>query len=143
VCRLDREPEGHPASVHETVTAEPTAVRTLRRRMRAWVAAVGLAEELAESVVLIVDEAVTNAVEHACAERVCQIELVAGRRSCGGGVAVLVCDDGVWQEPGGPGYRGRGITLIQQLAGRCSIEATERGTSVRMCWPDSPGSSTA
>lgn len=116
------------------LTAEPSTVRALRRRVRHWVDTVGLDDELAESVVLLVDEAVTNAVEHACPDWECSVELVAGPRACGGGIAVLVSDTGVWQEVGDPGYRGRGVTLMGRLSDRSSIETDERGTCVRMCW---------
>ena len=128
---------GHPSTgwVHEKLVAEPRTVRVLRRRMRSWVRSHGLDEELAESIVLIVDEAVSNAVEHACPERRCHVELVAGPRACGGGVAVLVADDGAWQEVTAPGPRGRGVTLIGRLSDRSTIEAGEQGTTVRMCWP--------
>ena len=127
----------HPGTgwVHEKLLAEPRAVGALRGRIRAWVRARGLDEELAESIVLIVDEAVSNAVEPASPERECHVEVVAGPRACGGGVAVLVADDGAWQEAGAPGFRGRGVTLIGRLSDRSSIEAGDQGTTVRMCWP--------
>lgn len=124
--------------VSEQVPADPNAVRLLRRRMRAWVEAVDLEADLAESVVLIVDEAVTNAVEHACPDTECYVTLVAGPRACGGGFAVLVTDDGLWQEVGEPGYRGRGIALMGELSDRSSIEATTSGTAVRLCWASPP-----
>lgn len=121
--------------VHERLVAEPRAVAVLRQRMRSWARNQELDEELAESIVLIVDEAVSNAVEHACPGWECHVELVAGPRACGGGVAVLVADDGAWQEMTAPGFRGRGVTLIGRLSERSTIEAGEQGTTVRMCWP--------
>ena len=123
------------AWIHERLLASPRAVGVLRRQMRAWVRSHDLDEELAESIVLIVDEAVSNAVEHACPGSECHVELVAGPRVCGSGVAVLVADDGAWQEVTAPGFRGRGVTLIGRLSDRSSIEAGEQGTTVRMCWP--------
>lgn len=121
--------------IHEKLLAEPRAVGVLRRKMRSWVRDQDLDEELAESIVLIVDEAVSNSVEHACPGSECHVELVAGPRACGGGVAVLVADDGVWQEMTAPGFRGRGVTLIGRLSDRSTIEAGGKGTTVRMCWP--------
>ena len=126
--------------VTEHVPADPNAVRLLRRRMRAWVETVDLDADLAEAVVLLVDEAVTNAVEHACPDTECHVTLVAGPRACGGGVAVLVTDNGVWQEITAPGYRGRGIALMGELSERSSIETTSGGTAVRLCWANPPGS---
>jgi serine/threonine-protein kinase RsbW len=125
---------GEAGWLHERLPADATAVRVLRRRMRTWVDESGLDEELGASVVLIVDEAVTNAVEHACPDRDCHVELVAGPRACGGGFAVLVTDDGAWKEPTGPGYRGRGVLLIRRLSHRSSIESSDEGTAVRLCW---------
>ncbi|GAA4922692.1 histidine kinase-like protein [Actinomycetospora succinea] len=133
VCWPAGEP-GDPGWLHERLPAGPLAVRRLRGRMRTWVEASGLDEELAESVVLIVDEAVTNAVEHACPDWDCHVELVAGPRACGDGFAVLVTDNGVWVEPTEPGYRGRGVQLMRELAHRSSIESSETGTAVRLCW---------
>lgn len=120
--------------LHHKLTAEPATVRALRQRMRRWVDTVGLDAELAESVVLLVDEAVTNAVEHACPDWECSVELVAGPRACGGGIAVLVSDSGVWQEVGDAGYRGRGVTLMKRLSDRSSIDTDGQGTCVRLCW---------
>lgn len=125
-------PEG--PGVRERMDAEPEAVRTLRRRVRAWLDTAEVGEETAESILLVVDEAVTNAVEHACPDWDCTVELVAGPRACGNGVSVLVADNGSWQPRGDPGFRGRGIDLIGRLAQRSSLEAGADGTTVRMCW---------
>jgi serine/threonine-protein kinase RsbW len=133
----DRSPDD-PAYLRAVRDAEPVAVRQLRRLVRDWVADAGVDEDTADAIVLIVDEAVTNAVEHAGSEeggRSCHVELVAGPRACGGGIAVLVGDDGVWRNPPeDPGSRGRGVQLMGRLADRSSITTGEDGTSVRMCW---------
>ncbi len=90
---------------------------------------------------LIVDEAVTNAVEHARSEEhTCQVELVAGPRACGGGIAVRVTDNGAWRDPpADPGSRGRGVQLMGRLADRSSITTGDDGTNVRMCWSTGAG----
>ncbi|WP_018334783.1 ATP-binding protein [Actinomycetospora chiangmaiensis] len=134
-CVCWPEPEG--AGVRQRLDAEPETVRVLRREVRAWLDGGHVDEETAESILLVVDEAVTNAVEHACPGWDCSVELVAGPRACGGGVSVLVADDGEWQPRGDPGFRGRGIDLIGRLAQRSTIETGGDGTTVRMCWPSS------
>lgn len=111
-------------------------MRRLRGRIREWVTGLELDEERAEAVVLIVDEAVTNAVEHACPDWECAVEVVAGPRACGGGIAALVADNGRWQAAGDPGHRGRGLALIRSLSERSSVDVEESGTTVRMCWAD-------
>jgi serine/threonine-protein kinase RsbW len=137
----DRSPDD-PAYLQAVRDAEPPAVRQLRRLVRDWVADAGVDEDTADAIVLIVDEAVTNAVEHAASEdsgRSCHVELVAGPRACGGGIAVLVGDDGVWRNPPeDPGSRGRGVQLMGRLADRSSITTGDDGTSVRMCWGTTP-----
>lgn len=138
VCWPDRSVPDAPV-LRETLPAVPRSVRVFRARVRAWVADLALPEELAESIVLIVDEAITNAVEHACPDWDCEIELVAAPRACGGGVAVEVSDNGVWQPPGDPGHRGRGVLMMGRLSDRSSVVAGDAGTTARMCWATGPG----
>ena len=127
--------------VRARMGAEPSAVRALRRRVRTWLNEIGADEEAAESILLVVDEAVTNAVEHACPGSTCDVELVVGSRACGPGLAVMVADTGEWQPPGDPGFRGRGLGMIGRIAERSTIETSYEGTTVRMCWaePAVPG----
>lgn len=127
--------------LRERMGAEPAAVRALRRRVRAWLSEIGADEESAESILLVVDEAVTNAVEHACPGKECDVHLVVGSRACGPGLAVMVADTGEWQPPGDPGFRGRGLGMIGRIAERSTVETDDGGTTVRMCWaePAVPG----
>ncbi|MEJ2865366.1 ATP-binding protein [Actinomycetospora flava] len=99
--------------------------------------------DLAESLVLIVDEAVTNAVEHACPDTECHVTechvtVVAGLARARGGIAVLVPDTDLWQDVRDPGYGGHGTALMSELSDRSSIETTERGNAVRLCWATPP-----
>jgi serine/threonine-protein kinase RsbW len=105
----------------------------MRRALRRWLAESDVDEEIAETMLLVTDEAVTNAVEHAARERPCTVEVLAGP-GCDGGIAVTVRDDGRWVPPSAPGYRGRGITLIERLTDRSSVTTSPTGTTVRMCW---------
>ena len=128
---------GRRAVLELAVTRDAVAatVSALRRMVRAWVAETTLDEEQAESVVLAVDEAVTNAVEHAYPEQPGKVRLMASARRCGGGYAISVTDHGCWRPiPSDPGHRGRGLMLIHAIADRASVDHTEDGTTVRMCW---------
>lgn len=123
---------------HANEPARPEAVRALRRGLHHWVTEAGIDEDTADAMVLLADEAVTNVVEHAVCDEPCTVELVAGPRACGGGIAVLVRDDGEWRpQPEDRGFRGRGVTLMGRMAQRCSITTSHTGTTVRMCWPSS------
>ncbi|MEJ2871939.1 ATP-binding protein [Actinomycetospora sp. OC33-EN08] len=128
-------PGASPGGFSSREPARPPAVRTLRRRLREWMATRDLDEDLTDAVLLLADEAVTNAVEHAAGERGCTVEVVANTRGCGGGIAVMVRDDGVWRpQPEDRGYRGRGVTLMGRMADRSSISTSASGTTVRLCW---------
>ena len=97
------------------------SVVPLRRLVRRWT--------------LAADEAVSNAVEHAYRDVTGDVQVLAVPRPCGHGVAVVVEDQGVWRAPAAdPGFRGRGLALIDELADQHSITASAAGTTIRMCW---------
>lgn len=115
--------------------ATPESVVALRRLVRRWTLATVLDEEIGESIVLAVDEAVSNAVEHAYRGVVGDVVLLAAPRPCGHGVAVVVEDQGVWSPPAAdPGFRGRGLALMRGLSDHHSVVASDLGTTVRLCW---------
>jgi serine/threonine-protein kinase RsbW len=136
VCWPARDADTATGFFHANETARPEAVRALRRGLHRWVTETEIDEDIAEAMVLLTDEAVTNVVEHAMSDELCTVEVVAGPRVCGDGIAVLVRDDGQWRpQPEDRGYRGRGVTLMGRMAQRCSITTSPDGTTVRMCWP--------
>ena len=106
---------------------------SLRRAVRMWTATTVANEEIGESIVLAVDEAVTNAVEHAYRTLTGDVLVVAVTR--GDGAAVMIQDYGAWLTPAAnPGFRGRGLELMRTLADRCSLTRSRKGTIARMCW---------
>lgn len=127
--------------LHLEQAAVPATVRVVRTAVRDWATGAGLGADLVDAVVLAVDEAVTNVVDHAhqmdpgAGEGAGRIVLGAASRACGGGVAVSVDDDGTWRPPPpDPGHRGRGVQLIGRLSDRSTVTTSEHGTTVRMCW---------
>ena len=121
-----------PVEVARTATRD--AVPSLRRLLRTWIDETGLHPDLAEDVVLAVDEAVTNVVEHAYPRQCGEVRLRLVR-SGPGGLEVTVEDDGTWRTPPeDPGFRGRGVQLIHGLADRARITHSPHGTTVSMCW---------
>ena len=115
--------------------ARPETVLALRRLVRRWTVATVVDEEIGESIVLVVDEAVSNVVEHAYRGPVGDVSVLATPRPCGNGVVVVVEDQGVWSPPGAdPGFRGRGLDLMRELSDHHAVMGSELGTTVRMCW---------
>jgi serine/threonine-protein kinase RsbW len=135
-CGVGDDAEGvRGAWLWERLPAEPGSVIVLRRLVRRWTRATVVDEEVGESIVLAVDEAVSNVVEHAYGAGSGGVQVLAVPRPCGKGVAVVVEDQGVWSPPAvDPGFRGRGLALMEELADHRSVVGSGAGTTVRMCW---------
>jgi anti-sigma regulatory factor (Ser/Thr protein kinase) len=111
------------------VPAEPASLRSVRARLRAWLGDVGAAGDVAADVVLAVNEACANAIEHPVTPRQPWIDLVAGRRR--GSLVVSVEDYGRWRDHGG-NRDGRGLRLMRALMDRVVVEPSPHGTTVRL-----------
>jgi anti-sigma regulatory factor (Ser/Thr protein kinase) len=136
LCRAEDVPRRAPATgLWEKRAALPKTVGSVRRAVRTWTATAVEDEEIGESIVLAVDEAVTNVVEHAYRTLAGDVLVVAVSRPCGDGVAVVVQDYGAWLPPAvDRGFRGRGLELMSSLADRFALLRSREGTSIRMCW---------
>lgn len=135
-CRCRVGGDGEPGPwLWERRPALPPTVLVIRRLMRRWTQVRLADDELGEAIVLAVDEAVSNAVEHAYRGPVGDVQVLAGGRPCQDGVAVMVSDHGAWSTPAAePGFRGRGLAMMRELADRHSIDHSPSGTTVRLCW---------
>jgi serine/threonine-protein kinase RsbW len=121
--------------VHLEVAAHPGALRGLRREVRRCLAPLPLGSDRCDEVVLAVDEATTNAVDHAYGPgEPGTVELTFWTEP--NALCVEVSDHGHWREPAltSPG-RGRGITLMRQLIDCVLIHHDARGTSVLLRHP--------
>jgi serine/threonine-protein kinase RsbW len=108
----------------------------VRERLRRWMAELGLTGDQADVIVLCVDEATSNAVEHAYGDPGGTIDIQAVQTVSPGTVMVTVSDRGAWRTPGkGPIDRGRGLALIRALAGQFDMHTGPTGTTVTMTWP--------
>jgi anti-anti-sigma factor len=132
-----------PAPLQLEVAADPTRLAPLRRTVDAWCDACGMGADARSDLQLTVGEATTNAIEHAYlagpkpgARAVVDVGLALRPD---GAVAVEVADHGTWRPPPeDPGYRGRGIALIRELAEEVSVEPSAEGTRVRFRLPSIP-----
>ncbi|MFP5073118.1 SpoIIE family protein phosphatase [Pseudonocardia nantongensis] len=129
-----------PPPLHTVIAAEPKRLAPLRRSVGAWAQTCGMGSDGTSDLQLTVGEAATNAIEHAYppggADAGVEIELALVPD---GSVTVRVRDEGRWRPPPvDPGYRGRGIALIRELAEDVLIEASDDGTAVRFRLPATP-----
>jgi serine/threonine-protein kinase RsbW len=121
-------------SLHVARAAGADAIPALRDLSRRWSRDSTLDPDTVEDLVLAVDEAVTNVVDHAYPARTGAVRLHLARLDCGEH-SVTVDDDGAWRPPpGDPGFRGRGLRLIDGLADHVVVTHATGGTTVIMSW---------
>jgi anti-anti-sigma factor len=122
-----------PAPLAGRLAADPAQLATVRRAVLAWSVTAALPDDTVEDLQLAVGEALANAVEHAYRDQPpgeCAYTLTW---SPDGSVDVRVQDYGNWRPiPADPGFRGRGLMLIGELADDVTVErAAGGGTTVR------------
>lgn len=111
----------------------PGAVSGVRRRIRTVLADWNLAADLAEDVLLVVSELLTNAVVHALPPAT--LRLSRSRADTYGAVRVEVTDRGpaastALSAPSpDPDEHGRGLGIVTALAARCGVRVHPDGTS--------------
>lgn len=112
------------------VPAEAGSLRTVRHRLEEWLGAVGASAQAAADVVLAVNEACANAVEHPVSRRKPWIDLSARHER--GRVEVVVSDSGSWREGASDEDRGRGLRLMRAFMDEVAVETGPHGTTIRL-----------
>jgi anti-sigma regulatory factor (Ser/Thr protein kinase) len=127
----------------QLVEATPAAPAQLRRALREWLEQLRWPAEGTDELVLAVNEAATNSVEHAYldaepgAERSLRVhaELATPQGELDGlrHIVVEVMDAGRWKPPpAGPGNRGRGLLMMRSVTRALEVKSGPAGTRVRM-----------
>jgi anti-sigma regulatory factor (Ser/Thr protein kinase) len=137
--------KGHivrPLRLHLPV--HPSTPGEIRRQLRRWLAVLGWPSEHAEDLLLAVDEAVSNAIEHAYPYPIPAqthrdepgVELCASDTTATDGahrVVVSVTDGGRWKTRAvSPSFGGRGLQMMRALTESLDVTATGSGTRVKM-----------
>jgi anti-sigma regulatory factor (Ser/Thr protein kinase) len=121
-----------PAPLRLSLVADTHELAPMRARLNEWLARAGASDSAADRIVLAATEACSNAVEHGYEFDGSKAISVLARLS-EGRVEVEVRDAGCWRRPMvGPTFRGRGRTIMEALMDELAIDASERGTTVRM-----------
>jgi PAS domain S-box-containing protein len=104
----------------------------IRHRLGEWLAANAVPETTAADVVLVVNEACTNCVEHAYSNQEhgqMRIDAAIHGRT----LRVSVADSGSWKPPpADPGTRGKGLLLIRTIGDELQLDGTSVGTTIEV-----------
>jgi anti-sigma regulatory factor (Ser/Thr protein kinase) len=111
--------------------ANPRELALLRRAIGDWAMRAGATLDIREDVVLAVNEAVANAMEHAYGPGDARVEVVASRSSLGA-LDLRVRDFGRWRTGRLDDGGGRGLALMRNLMDDVTVDTTPDGTTVRM-----------
>lgn len=115
-------------------TAEQAGVA--RTRITDWASRSGLSGLLVQDMVLASDEAMSNAIEHAYSGVPGTVTLFAACSSGHDQAKIIVADRGVWRPPtADPGFRGRGLAMMEKLAAVFRLKHSANGTTVVLGWP--------
>jgi anti-sigma regulatory factor (Ser/Thr protein kinase) len=100
----------------------------MRRTLRSWLE--DLEAIRISDVVLAVDEAVANAIEHAGLRETADIAVEA--YVVGNTLHIEVCDHGVWKDPTPSDARGRGLLIMSAVMDGVAIEHRDDDTRIVM-----------
>jgi anti-sigma regulatory factor (Ser/Thr protein kinase) len=118
-----------PTRLELRLPAIPSSLSQFRKALRRWLAAAGLAADLAYEITTACNEACANAIEHAYgpgdASFSFEASLIDDR------LAVTVRDTGRWQAPHAL-HRGLGLTIMRALMDAVNVDSGPGGTTVEM-----------
>lgn len=117
--------------VHRSWRAVPSELGTIRHELVAWIRPLGLSPDEIDDVVLAVDEATANTVQHAYGpDDAGDVDLTLWTEP--GALCIEVTDRGNWDPTRTPG---RGIGLMQRMVGAVLIHVDDRGSKVLLRHP--------
>lgn len=127
--------------VYLRFTADPGKLGVARHEMLRWADELDLSGDLVQDIVLAIDEATTNAVEHAYVNRTGPVTVFAAGDRSRHHAWTVVSDCGRWRPPRTESrgekvsLRGRGLLLMAALADEFDVTSTVGGTTVVLGWP--------
>jgi PAS domain S-box-containing protein len=115
------------------IESEATAgqLATIRHQLSSWLKAAAVPDALVADIVLVVNEACTNSVEHAYrGHSVGTMRLEV--ESVDGEVHARITDSGSWKTPGEvPSHGGRGMVLVKAVSDSVEFDCGPTGTTVQ------------
>jgi anti-sigma regulatory factor (Ser/Thr protein kinase) len=122
--------------VHEVWPAQPRYLASIRSKIRRWLSPLPLTEQAQHDLIAAVDEAASNAIEHAYPEGAEHKTVEVNFWTEPDAVLIEVVDHGRWRKPSAQPRRwSRGISLMQRMIESVLIRFDHRGTRVLLCYP--------
>lgn len=119
-----------PLRIEVPATADRLA--QIRRRLLSWMEPIGVPEPVVADIVLAVNEAATNCVEHAYRDSddgVIMVDATVEEER----IVVSISDHGEWRPPSsGPTTRGRGLPIMRAVGDGVDVAKSASGTTVRI-----------
>ncbi|GLY05063.1 SpoIIE family protein phosphatase [Actinoplanes sp. NBRC 101535] len=125
-----------PAPFHQTMVADRHGLSRLRHALSAWQRTLPGLDRNDDDLLITVNEACANAIEHAYREDPTGTIEIDVRYEPDGSYLATVRDHGTWRTPGEAGTsRGRGLPIIDTLSHDFERHSTADGTLVRFRVP--------
>jgi anti-sigma regulatory factor (Ser/Thr protein kinase)/putative methionine-R-sulfoxide reductase with GAF domain len=124
---MRRQHSGEIGTLDLVMQAQPWSLKNVRDAMRRWLSSVGAGPRVVADLLIAVEEACTNAVEHAYGADGGIMTVYLERQWPD--VVATVGDTGRWRSPGGEN-RGWGTLLMRACTDELRIDRGSRGTTV-------------
>lgn len=132
-----RSPRPAAPPLHLEIPAQAQHLAFVRHKMTHWLDGIGISEELAADILLVVVEACSNSIEHAYRNAELGVVRVSAHLD-GTAICITVDDSGHWKAELIPDRtRGRGMPLMRAMSTRFELSTGPSGTSVSMAF-DAP-----
>jgi signal transduction histidine kinase/DNA-binding response OmpR family regulator len=119
-----------PRTFDRDLPLDPACLGVLRDELGAWLQDAGAGQQRVRDVVLAVNEAAMNGMEHGGGRGRLRVRL----RLADGRLRAEVADPGTWLERPRNALRGNGLLLMRRLADEVRIDRRPDGTTVRLSW---------
>lgn len=125
-------------SLRIEVPAVAERLAEIRRRLAVWLEPIGVSNSGVADIVLVVNEACTNCIEHAY-RGIATGPMRVEANHDNGQITVDIADHGVWQPPPSkPSTRGRGLPIMHAVSAGVDVNSSPEGTTVRMKFNAAP-----
>ena len=125
-------------SLRIEVPAAPDQLAGIRHRLAGWLEPIGVSNTGIADIVLVVNEACTNCIEHAYRDIDAGPMCVEASHTRGK-IIVNIADRGIWQPPPSkPTTRGRGLLIMQAVSADVDVTSSSDGTTVQLTFDAAP-----